>query len=121
MLTRESTAKLTLMLGLSATGREQDWDLELADPSRIDEFVALYQQAQLSLTDRAALMALVLASTDDYIAAEGQPPRAWATICRLLAEEGELHEDTVARWTREGSEDPAEWSTLTPYLRAGLG
>jgi hypothetical protein len=54
MLMKNSIGRLTGMLRLPATGAEQDWEIELADPSRVDEFVALFRRAELDSPDRTA-------------------------------------------------------------------
>jgi hypothetical protein len=121
MLMKNSIERLTAMLRLPATGAEQDWEMELADPSRVDEFVALFDRLELEAEDRKALMALVLGSANAFLEKEGEPPATWVTIANLLADERELHADTLSYWSRDDSDDPEEWFPLTPYVRAVLG
>lgn len=53
------------LLGLSVTGREQDWECELADSRRIDELIALYATHDLDIESRSALGLLLLYSMCD--------------------------------------------------------
>jgi hypothetical protein len=121
MLMKNSIERLTAMLRLPATGAEQDWEIELADPSRVDEFVALFGRTELDAEDRTALMALVLGSANAFVEKEGEPPATWATISNLLAKERELHADTLSYWARDDADDHEEWFPLSPYVRAALG
>ena len=52
------------LLALTATGREQDWEIELADPSRLDEMMYLLESKHLSEKLKTALCLLMLASFD---------------------------------------------------------
>lgn len=117
MLTKDSMDKLTSLLALPATGAEQDWEVELANPTRIDEFVAAYPLASLSSSDRFALMALILASVDEFLAEEDKLPGAWVRICEVLNKESSLHEPSVSYWCCEEEDDPDAWFHLTPHIR----
>lgn len=120
MLMKDSIERLTAMLRLPATGAEQDWDIELADANRVDEFIEAYEHADLRPPDRVALMALVLSSTNALIEAEDQAPATWATIARLLAQDKELHAEALSYWARTDTDDPEEWFPLTSYLRDAI-
>ncbi len=114
-----STDRLTKLLALPATGQEQDWEIELANGQRIAEFLAAYEEMTLSADDKLALMALILASVDQYIESESRAPAEWHTIADLLLEERELHRETVSYWRcDDGGDDPRMWFSLTPHVRA---
>jgi hypothetical protein len=57
-----SKEMLNRLLRLPATGDEQDWEVELADPARIAEWLALFEAAELDLEARSALALLLLCS-----------------------------------------------------------
>ena len=117
MLTKASIEKLNSLLALPATGGEQDWDVELADSGRLDEFVAAYSNVELTAADRIALMALILASVDSYLDQRHALPTAWSSVSELLHRDEELHRQTTEYWRREGEEDPEGWFQLTPHIR----
>ena len=117
MLKKESIDRLTAQLALKATGHEQDWEIELADAARINDFLAAYHDQLLCIEDRRALMALVLASADEYVSKEGQVPEEWTRIAQLLSQEEGLHREAIAYWKREGENDPEGWFSLTPHMR----
>ncbi len=117
-LTKSSIALLTKALKLPATGSEQDWDIELADASRIREFLVAYQTMSLSPDDRFALMALVVGSVDRALDAGRETPPEWPAIAELLARERELHASTLVYWACEGESDPDSQFHITPLIRA---
>jgi hypothetical protein len=119
MLKKSSTDKLTELLALSATGQEQDWEIELANEQRIGEFLAAYEEIISSPDDKLALMALILASTDQYIESKSSVPAEWKTIANILVEERELHQEIISYWRcDDDGNGPGMWFPLTPYIRA---
>jgi len=117
MLSKGSIEKLTKLLELPATGLEQDWEVELANASRVAEFVEAYELGSMDDADRFALMTLTLASIDRFIADEGRPPASWERVGALLTRDAELHRETVSYWACEGEDDPDSWFHLTPHVR----
>jgi riboflavin kinase/FMN adenylyltransferase len=59
-----AVARLNQLLDLPASGREQDWEIELADPERLPEFLDAFESASLTMEERAALGALIVGSVD---------------------------------------------------------
>jgi hypothetical protein len=92
--------------------------VELADPSRVGEFLEVYETAPLTADDRVALMALILASVDRYLGVEEQAPEEWARIAVLLTDHRALHRETTSYWACDGTDDPEGWFSLTPLVRA---
>ena len=62
--TREAQDQLNELLGFPATGREQDWEIEFADPARIEEMLEIARGEELNLECRSALWLLILASLE---------------------------------------------------------
>ena len=50
------------LLSLPATGKEQDWEFELADPTRIDDMLKVAKTEKLNYEQRCALYLLLIAS-----------------------------------------------------------
>lgn len=63
-------ASVAAMLGLQFTGREWDWDIEFADPLRVEEFVAAYSSNDLSQDEKYVLMSLILTSAEEALEKE---------------------------------------------------
>lgn len=58
----KGTEVVNRLLSLPVTGREQDWEIELADSTRLDEFLNLFESGRLDLEGRSALALLILFS-----------------------------------------------------------
>ncbi|MEX1116424.1 MAG: hypothetical protein WEB53_14330 [Akkermansiaceae bacterium] len=52
------------LLALTASGREQDWEIELADPEKLDKMMYLLESHQLTEHVKTALCLLMLSSFD---------------------------------------------------------
>ncbi|TQF14692.1 hypothetical protein FJV41_17340 [Myxococcus llanfairpwllgwyngyllgogerychwyrndrobwllllantysiliogogogochensis] len=117
-LKQASIDKLTAALDLPANGQEQDWEIELADPSRVDEFLTAYRSLPLSPDDKVALMALILASVDRRLDSGIGVPTEWTQIVELLRADRDLHRASLEYWTCEGDDDPDSWFQLTPLVRS---
>ena len=53
------------MLGLRASGQEQDWEFEFADASRIDAILGLSKSQNLGFDVKCALGLLLISSIED--------------------------------------------------------
>lgn len=114
--TKEAMAPLNRALNLPATGREQDWDIEAADPYRAGEFVAYFETHALDRDEKRALMALVSGSPEDLAYKGGVPAALWDRVRHLPREDLGLYADPVERWgPKEG--DPDGFAT-SPLLAA---
>jgi hypothetical protein len=117
MLTKISISKLTQRLSLPASGTEQDWDIELADKTRLGAFLAAYEDPSTSADDKFALMALLLASVDQHLGDNATLPGEWDRVVKLLAEQPDLHREQIEYWARTEENDPEGWFCLTPHIR----
>lgn len=67
-VTARAEKELERALLLPARGDEQDWAVELADPSRVQEFISKYPEYQADDELSFGLVSLLIASFDDLIA-----------------------------------------------------
>jgi len=119
-MTREAYTRLNQLLALPATGHEQDWDVELADATRLHEFVSLYQKGFLAEEEKQVLMGLIIASADEAVRRDGELPSEWSSIQDLLLRDRKLHEDALLCWGLPGEEDPDAMFYISPAVRAIL-
>lgn len=56
---------ISRLLRLSITGKEQDWEIEFADPERIEEMFGILKGGDLDLDAQSALALLALHSMDE--------------------------------------------------------
>ncbi|KAB2901006.1 MAG: hypothetical protein F9K40_08815 [Kofleriaceae bacterium] len=117
ILTAGAISKLTRMLELPASGAEQDWELELCDAARIDEFVRLYETGELDDEDRRALMSLIVASADDALGAGGTIPAQQARIAALLVRDAHLHLALLDYWSQGEIDEPEAQFLISPWIR----
>lgn len=53
------------LLNLPATGNEQDWEIELADPTKIDEMLDVFELSNIDFESKSALALLVISSMEE--------------------------------------------------------
>ena len=96
---KKEVAELNELFEFNATGREQDWELEMADPSRIAEFLDAYITATINTPQRVAVMELIVASFDDLLSSGADDAELWAAVEEHLLSNVDLHRRTIARWS----------------------
>ncbi len=76
----------------------QDWEWEVADARRFDEFVAAYRTEDLTEDERFLLMEMLVQCVEDIAADTGNHDAAWSVIKPFVLSRPRLHEDTVSYW-----------------------
>lgn len=118
--TAQAINNLNNALKLPATGQEQDWDIELADAKRIQEFMSLYSERDWSEDELFAFMSLIIASYDDVIREHGHQPETWSQIANLIFQQPTLHRSTLEYWACLDEEIPEYRFHISPYIREVL-
>ncbi|MCD6051245.1 MAG: hypothetical protein K0Q55_2648 [Verrucomicrobia bacterium] len=117
-ITGASIAKLTSLLRLPRDPFMQDWAVQCADAQRVEEFLQLYEQGgDLTEDDRFALMALIVASFDDWLWDQPGENRLSPRLRQHLASGFHLHQTTVHYWSLLDEPDPANAFQVTPLMR----
>jgi hypothetical protein len=120
--TREAIDKLALRFGLPNQPGMQDWEYEVSDHTRIDEFLAGYETEQLSEDEKFTLMLTIvdsfegLARTGVDLAAD----RRWQRTIWILGNNIPLHAYAVWYWSCLDAEDEDEMFCVTPFVRQVL-
>ncbi|WP_456715262.1 hypothetical protein [Bradyrhizobium sp. USDA 4353] len=103
----------------------QDWEWEVADPTRIDEFLSAYESGELSEDERFVLMETIIQSFEDLqrLGNHPDPDERWQRVVDILDRNIDLHAHTV--WYRsvldaEDFNDPEQQFWATPFARAIL-
>jgi hypothetical protein len=113
--TAAAIEKLAQRFDLPTGPHMQDWEWEVADPNRIDEFLAAYKSAELDDDERFTLMEMLIQSFEDLEEDLETHPR-WTELLDLLEENTELHASTIWYWgTPTADNDVTEWR-VAPYL-----
>lgn len=122
ILYKEDIVHLNNLLNLPVKGDEQDWDIELADPARLSEFLATFKAFHLTLSVKKAFLALIIASYDQLLQYDPDDDDFyWASIKGLMDAEKHEHIALLKYWSLEDSlynEDDV--FPVTPRIRAYL-
>jgi hypothetical protein len=116
-ITRSTIENLIVKLNLPALDpHSQDWDLEMADSSRVAGFISFYEEQVLSENERFGLMALIIASYDDFISSGNEPDLVWSKIRYYLIQDFVIHKNTILYWVLEDNEIDNCFA-VTPLMR----
>lgn len=112
--TAEAIAALAARFGLPNVPGMQDWEYEVSDPTREDEFLTGYALPELSEDERFVLMMTIIDSFEQLLAA-GPDPR-WSEVLRRLEDDFATHISTVHYWAC-GSDPVEDCWRVTPDMR----
>lgn len=120
ILYREDIDYLNKLLNLPARGDEQDWDIELADPARLSEFLATFKAYDLTLSVKKAFLALIIASYDLLLQYDPDDDDFyWASIKGLMDPKKHEHIALLKYWALEDCNEDDVFP-VTPRIRAYL-
>ncbi|MBW3518534.1 hypothetical protein [Flavobacterium sp. NKUCC04_CG] len=115
---KEIIEPLSKELLLPYTGIEQDWDIEMADSSRIDEFIKFYKDRSLCDNQKVALMSLILSSYDDFLNNNNlEVDKRWNEIKSIIKSERLIFVDLVEYWSLSNEIVQDNFFRITPLLR----
>jgi hypothetical protein len=117
--TAAAIASLAKRFDLPNTPGMQDWEYEVADSARIDEFMAAYQRGELNDDERFTLMETILESFEQLPQPTGSDPR-WHAALELLDTNIRLQICTVWYWSDVENENGEDSWKVAPFLRTLL-
>ncbi|MDO3410141.1 hypothetical protein QWJ34_10245 [Saccharibacillus sp. CPCC 101409] len=109
--------ELLLTFAEEAGQLEQDWEYVAGDPERIDEFLNVYEQAELTIDERFALMIIIISSYDDWLSTASESRDEWPRIAAHLVRNSSIHWNTVEYWSLLDEDDPENWWPSAPLMR----
>lgn len=115
--TRDACNRLDAEFGFSPDAYMQDWEIELSDGKRLQEFLNAYSTLDLDDDERFALMALIVASAHDALDFHGMGPDQWQPIHDLLVAARQLHASTIYYWCCVDATCADECFTLSANMR----
>ncbi len=116
ILRKEIIEQISKSLSLPFTGVEQDWDIEMANASRIDEFINFYKKNNLSNDMKFAAMCLILTSYDDFLNNHDlNRDDKWDVIEVELNSQRQIFDSLIGYWSLEGK--TKNIFRITPLLR----
>jgi len=118
IITSETMSALNALLNLPATGHEQDWAIELADKSRLAEFLKFIENESLSPQYKHAMMELILASYDDYLLdRQDEQDKMWLEIKQVLDRDRTMYFDLLHYWSLADRKSDDTGFNITPLVR----
>lgn len=116
-VTRKAIESLTSKLKLTKLDEySQDWEYEACDSTRVTEFVSFYENDQLNMEERFALMNLIISSYDDALVEGKVLSGIWDRISSHLMENVSMYIDVISYWAIL-DEDFEDGFAVTPYMR----
>lgn len=92
--------KFNIVFGFENDDFIQDWDIENASSNRLIEFINYYKENNLNNDEKMTLMALVLASFDEYLNENKmESEKLWENILILIKEDRFLFEGLLYSWS----------------------
>jgi hypothetical protein len=111
----------------------QDWEWEVADPARFQEWERVYREEPLTDDERFSLMEMLIQCVENtakmgraWVTVENLPE--WRSVASLLRERPRLHAASIAYWALPDSDDDPDhlflvsaamrrvWETVLPGL-----
>ncbi|WP_342249388.1 hypothetical protein [Sphingomonas sp. OTU376] len=92
--------RLNRLLDLPATGHEQDWEIEFADPAKLGDMLRVLRTENLDEEEQCALSALALHSLEEAAGAGIKVNLAAAELRGTLAQTPALQDKMRFYWSR---------------------
>jgi hypothetical protein len=116
--TRAAIESLAARFGLPNSPEMQDWEYEVADPSRIDEFLSTLEGEALSEDERYTLAIIVMESFNDLASAQPdiEGSESWRRFVEYIGKNRQLDVATIQYYAMEDTplEDAFD---ITPAVR----
>jgi hypothetical protein len=90
------------LLSLPASGREQDWEIELADPDRIEEMLKAGSMSDLHYEEKCALALLIVASIEESVNAGDINPNTLERAKAAFKRDDDVREAMIFYWLDQG-------------------
>jgi len=116
-LDKEAIRYFNKVLNLPYTGLEQDWDLEMANYKRLDDFISFYND-NLSINQKKVLMSLILASFNDLLYEFAEYNDYWNRISSILSSEKEILQELFIHWGANDERKNNDSFKITPFLKS---
>jgi hypothetical protein len=109
---------LALRFGLPYDPFSQDWEWEVADPSRFGEFLDAYGSSDLDEDGRFALMEMLIQCVEDMGLPSVQSSPQWGSVASLLLTHARLHVSSVRYWSCSNDSDLENCFRVSGPMRA---
>jgi hypothetical protein len=117
--TNNARVALARKLSISFDGSSQDWEWEVADSARIDDFLNVYKSGELTEDEMFSLMEIILQSFEDFND-DSLQSAAWTECISLIRNNIYTHIYSVYYWSMIGEDKPENCFRITAYMRSVL-
>jgi hypothetical protein len=114
--TKAAIEKLATIFSLPIDPYSQDWEWEVADPTRISEFLNQYKIGALTDDEKFTLLEILLQSFEESNF-DLNTSMQWHEFLKLVECDFNLHKYTVWYWCSPNAENTDEQWRITPYMR----
>ncbi len=112
--TAEAIANLAVRFNVPNHPEMQDWEWEVADSSRLDEYLAVYNSGELTDDERFTLMETIIQAFENAPGELDAHPH-WGATLSILGVNFDLHAYTVWYWSGQGHvRGEGEWRVSQP-------
>lgn len=116
-VTKESMESLIKNYGLPECDEfSQDWEYEIADSSKVKDYVSIYENEDLNNEEKFTLMIVIIGSFEDMINVHGFDKKIWKKIKNMLIEDIGIHKNTIIYWASCDNEIEDSFS-IAPNMR----
>ncbi|GIO04062.1 hypothetical protein J31TS6_00900 [Brevibacillus reuszeri] len=95
----------------------QDWEYEVSDSSRISEFLHAYENIELNIDEKFALMIIIISSFNDAIVERKAEESLASLIRNHLLQDINIHKNTISYWSMLDEEDLENCHAVTSFMR----
>jgi len=115
--TRKAIDKFNSILSLQEDPHLQDWEIECANPNRVNEFIHCYNTNTKNDDERFTLMALILGSFEEYHDVNPPSEEIWTKVKTILIESKIVHYDHIEYYQCLDATKKDEFFPITELMR----
>lgn len=95
----------------------QDWEYEVSDSSRLTEFLCAYENIELNIDEKFALMIIIISSYNDAIVERKAEESSARRIRYHLLQDISIHKNTIYYWSMLDEDDLDNCHAVTSFMR----
>ncbi|MED1919058.1 hypothetical protein [Brevibacillus sp. DP1.3A] len=95
----------------------QDWEYEVSDSSRVADFLFAYENFNLDIEEKFALMIVIISSYEDAMIEEKDEESWGSSIRNHLLKDIRIHKNTIDYWAMLDEDDMENCFFVTPFIR----
>jgi hypothetical protein len=117
-ITGRTFENLARQLNLTSPGPfSQDWQYEVADATRLADFLTVYGSGHLDPDEQSVLLNMILASFNDALSQNSARPEDCDLISGYLLRDRANHETTINYWALLDEVELENCFPITPLIR----